>query len=95
MLRKPIDPSQLTSTRCRILGHDICHEGARYYSIYSCRCCGFESEADSDYGLLPRLRTRWYFFKCSCKEKRDWFKPCSDCGRRFGRCDPKVDHIPF
>jgi hypothetical protein len=24
-----------------------------------------------------------------------WLGPCVDCGRRFGRHDDNVDHLPF
>lgn len=79
---------------CKIIGHKPCEVAARHgYDI--CASCGKDLDMNDrtrpDWSLTY-LRYRLQDFKWSV---RRWLRPCCDCGRRFGRHDPKVDCLPF
>lgn len=80
--------------RCKIFGHKL-DPASLDYGIAYCECCQAEQE-----NLVPGLWEFWYArLRWRIAGWREdlwrWFRPCSDCGRRLGRHDEKVDHIPF
>jgi len=82
---------------CRLVGHDDADPYAHRNSYFVCRRCG-ACEMDEDFSepwhvvAARRLRRR---IADAAFRLKSWIKPCGYCGRRFGRCDEKVDHMPF
>lgn len=90
---------------CKLLGHRIDWPDAPHdYRIAQCTRCGV-SRAEP-YGDEPFTEFEWHgvlvpFFwmrrkSVAAKDTvKQFFTPCSDCGRRFNRHDQSVDHLPF
>jgi hypothetical protein len=90
---------------CRIFGHKIDWPDAPFdYRIAQCKRCGVARA--EQYGEEPFTNTEcwgvfypfvWLKYKSvSAKDYiRQFFSPCSDCGRRFNRHDNSIDHLPF
>lgn len=81
---------------CRIWGHKLHPESARYYAWYNCERCHMDI-TDVDFGGWLRLRLiyirndirdAWWRFQ-------GWIGPCPDCGLHFGKHDETQDHILF
>lgn len=84
--------------RCRWLWHHYDEIGADCYCVYYCTRCGHEQ--GNEPGILPRLAWRvrlWWHERVieGARRRLEWFLPCRDCGRWFGRHDDSQDHIPF
>jgi len=89
--------------RCFFLGHDIDSECLEFNCIQYCKRCG---EDDHSY-LSETIPSKWRHFTSLTRygwrlvirqwfrEKTRWFRKCDDCGKRFGRHDDSIDHIPF
>jgi len=49
--------------------------------------------------VLVGVKLVVYFPACTWWETRrrflSWWRPCPDCGGRFGKHDDSVDHLPF
>lgn len=73
---------------CWLNGHNMDPYECRY-----CTTCDREIPVSNfnGCGIRGRLRT-WWFMKR--QRIRAWWK-CEDCGKRFGRHDDTIDHIPF
>lgn len=84
---------------CSLLGHKDSDPEA-IYDPFVCKRCGdsdYDNHYDDDFD--PWHIRLYYRMKWRAKNKRDrfvgWFRRCPDCGRRFGRHDESVDHLPF
>lgn len=88
-----------STPRCRLFGHAWDHDASRYYSVYHCNRCGYVAQDHFDDGYLPRIKLwllfRWHDVGDWARRKFHGFFPCPECGRRFGKHDTNVDHIPF
>jgi len=84
---------------CRLSGHKIAwtksyrtnryhewHEVSRWHCT---RCDASDETSILNDGTLPE------FFRQIRQRIRNFFHPCADCGKRFGRHDKTVDHLPF
>lgn len=61
-----------------------------------CERCGHEYEYGEPIGVFGGIAFRWrYTFRPWIRRKLAWFRKCEDCGKRFGRHDETVDHLPF
>ena len=82
---------------CSLLGHKDGDPEAIYDPFVCCRC-GASDYYESDFSepwhinayhrLKSKVVGKW-------ERLKGWSLPCSDCGRRFGRHDENVDHLPF
>ncbi|MBV6513861.1 MAG: hypothetical protein FMNOHCHN_03417 [Ignavibacteriaceae bacterium] len=72
---------------CWWKGHDFVNP---YNEGWDCRRCGAEltyHEMVEHLGFSQKNRYRWRKFK-------EWLI-CPECGKMFGRHDPKIEHLPF
>jgi hypothetical protein len=90
---------------CKIFGHKIDWPQAPFdYRIAQCKRCGVTRA--EQYGEEPftavehhGIFTPLIWLRSKSVEMKDrikqFFAPCSDCGRRFNRHDNSIDHLPF
>ena len=72
--------------KCWWSGHDLNNK----YIGWICRRCNKSLEYDDMVnGCIIQKINRWIF------HKKQWFKSCPDCGKRFNRHDKNFNHIPF
>lgn len=57
-------------------------------------CDAVVHEAESVMGRIHRIRWWWWYSRPAWL-RREWWKPCPECGKRFGRHNLDVDHTPF
>jgi hypothetical protein len=61
-------------------------------------CCG---ESSFEVAFLGFELFIWFNFYSTYdvrqwfQRKLAWWRPCPDCGQRFGKHDDKIEHIPF
>ncbi len=72
---------------CWLKGHEF-----NSYGGEDCTRCGryisFDEFIQTSGGFVFRIRQRKY-------ELIKFFKPCDECGKRFGRHDETKEHLPF
>lgn len=75
---------------CWIIGHRWDYGYAVDFDLCRCdRCCRIDPPESWFSTLLHRLRSRWHW------RIGVWLERCDDCGMRFKRHDPDVEHFPF
>lgn len=88
----------MTRLRCLLFGHRLHVDASYYYGIDQCEHC----DREFIYGRHPvaRAKVRAVIFARWLRElafsiRSFLFCRCEDCGRRFGRHDNTIDHLPF
>lgn len=82
---------------CSLLGHADSDPEA-IYCPFVCKRCGACDYYESDFSQPWHIEAYWRLKNRvvdSWLRLMGWFRPCADCGRRFGRHDESVDHLPF
>lgn len=83
--------------RCRLMGHRLDPEASYYYAIDHCTRCDCEVQI----GMLKverikvRIAIEWQFAKEWVSSFLARFRPCPECGKKWGRHDATIDHLPF
>lgn len=72
---------------CWWRGHDLVNPVGEW----DCCRCGKQLSYDE----VVNERPMWYRILDMLERPVKFFKPCRDCGKRFGKHDERVDHIPF
>lgn len=89
-LRGAVSRSLRRLVRCWWRGHD--ETPSLITDDWECRECGklldYHAVVTNDGGVRGRIRALWQYVT-------NWWRPCEDCGSRFGRHDETKDHIPF
>jgi hypothetical protein len=86
---------------CKLIGHKIEYPMAPDdYRLTQCKRCHLSKhEAYGDEPLRSWPSEIRYWTANLRRKIKDWlrnfFKPCCDCGKRFGAHDKTVDHLPF
>lgn len=82
---------------CVIWGHKLNAEATYFYGIDHCDRC--RRDVAGQTGAREWLKVRLYFGRQWIGERIKGFVsfwlPCPECGKRFGKHDDAVDHLPF
>lgn len=83
---------------CFFIGHAY-SEIAGQHGYLACDRCGFSEPLQEGrkepFTIAEWLHWRRYVAKRKVGELKAWLSPCSDCGKRFGRHNNTIDHLPF
>lgn len=87
---------------CSLLGHrsDDPEAYDDPFTMFVCSRCGgcdyYYYDQDFSHPWHVMTYWRWKAGMLDWKNRfMAWLGPCGDCGRRFGRHDESVDHLPF
>lgn len=83
----------MTRLLYKYLGH-VRDPIAEEHGYSLCRDCG-DYLGEHDRIRWERLHALKWEILYHLPRFRAWRMPCPDCGKRFGRHDPNVDHMPF
>jgi hypothetical protein len=84
-----------THLLCRLLGHRLCPDARKHGHFDLCLRChqeAYDLPQPAHIQWLRQMRWRLHDVKVGFLA---WFQPCYACGRRFGRHDDSIDHLPF
>jgi hypothetical protein len=74
---------------CWWSGHERCQSAAIH--DHCCQCGVYIPDTYPDLGMRVRLQD---WLRNKRQLFREWLR-CPDCGRRFGRHDDSMEHLPF
>lgn len=82
---------------CRLWGNKLNPEAAYYYGRDHCDRC--RRDVAGHTGAREWFNVRLYFGRQWIGERIkgliNFWLPCPECGKRFGKHDDAVDHLPF
>ena len=80
----------LRKLKCWWVGHVLFHEDAE--DPWVCHRCdevvNYHTAVTRQEGVKGAI-SDWFQYKYR------WWAKCPACGKRFGKCDASIDHLPF
>lgn len=81
---------------CILIGHQWSHPAMRHGILECDRCKLYDPPGTR----LPFSIPSWVSFqrwkiRYELRRLRNWIRPCSECGRRFGKHDNNEHDLPF
>lgn len=80
---------------CKLIGHKPVVDykyRSRGYERIKWKCARCHAGDDCNLYCSASLKSWFYDLKWAVIK---WFRPCGECGKRFGRHDNRIDHVPF